>query len=155
MTWRISLIGLMLLPLMAHGEEIAPSMLTVCQHLVPAAVMRVIDGDTFVVQARIWEHQIWEGSVRLRHINAPETRSRCQEEREAAVKATAALTALLPTQTVVLLCNPTADVYPGRVDATVILRNGQTVSGLLLAQGVVRPYDWKKKRPAWCEEKGP
>ena len=134
----------------AFAAEDQTSSVILCLHLVPAIVVRIVDGDTFTTRAFMWAHQIWEGSVRLRGINAPETHSKCQEEKDAAVKATAALTEILPIGKAVLLCNPEEDPYPGRMDATVLLPSGKTVSSLLLALGVVRPYDGKKKRPPWC-----
>lgn len=139
----------------ASADEDHTSSVILCIHLVPAIVVRIVDGDTFAVHAQMWAHQTWEGSVRLRGINAPETRSKCQEEKDAAVKATAALTEILPVGKAVLLCNPEEDPYPGRVDATVLLPSGKTVSSLLLDLGVVRPYDGKKKRPPWCKEAMP
>jgi len=61
----------------------------------PAEVIRMLDGDTF--EARMW---VWPGmnvtaKVRLRGIDAPELRARCNEERIAAVAARDALSALL------------------------------------------------------------
>ena len=121
-----------------------------CAHVVPAIVVRVIDGDTFVVKAQMWPRQLWTGSVRLVGVNAPEVHSTCKEEGEAAARATDVLKGILPVDSPVLLCNPQEDVYPGRVDATVLTTTGRVVSAMLLEQGVVRPYDGKRKRPPWC-----
>ena len=145
----LALFLVVVLPVSAEARDTER---TACLHLVPAVVVRVIDGDTFVVQAHIWDRQIWEGAIRPRGIDAPEVHSRCQEERTAAARATAALAELLPAGTTVLLCNPQADVYPGRANASVLLSDGTTVSGVLLERGVVRPYDGKHKRPPWCTE---
>lgn len=57
---------------------------------VPAEVVRVIDGDTVEVRARIWPGQFVETRVRLRGVDTPETRRPdCEAERSAGEAATA------------------------------------------------------------------
>ena len=48
---------------------------------VPAKVLRVIDGDTLMVRARIWIGQEIEIKVRLAGVDAPELRAKCERER--------------------------------------------------------------------------
>lgn len=150
--WVFAWLSLGLLVL-AHADDEDPMPTrTVCVHLLPGTVVRVIDGDTFVALVWVWPHQTWKGSVRLVGINAPEMHSKCQEEVDAAVKVKTALEEILPVGRPVLICNPKEDIYPGRVDALVLLSGGRIVSSMLLDQGVVRPYHGKKKRQPWCEE---
>ena len=54
---------------------------------VPARLVRVVDGDTVVVRARIWLGQEVEIHVRLAGIDAPELRGKCARERALAVRA--------------------------------------------------------------------
>ena len=54
---------------------------------VPAHVVRVVDGDTVVVDAHPWPDQSVRVSVRLRGIDTPELRSKCPLFRAAALKA--------------------------------------------------------------------
>ncbi len=60
-----------------------------------ARVTGVIDGDTLAVQARIWLGQDVDIHVRLTGIDAPELKSKCAAERDAAVKAREALATLV------------------------------------------------------------
>jgi Xaa-Pro aminopeptidase len=63
----------------ASGAEIARP--------VRAELVRVIDGDTFIVDALVWPGHRVRVSIRLRGIDAPEMRSRCAAEKEAAIRA--------------------------------------------------------------------
>jgi micrococcal nuclease len=57
---------------------------------VPADAVRVIDGDTVEVRARIWPGRYVETRVRLRGVDTPETRRPdCEAERAAGRQATA------------------------------------------------------------------
>jgi endonuclease YncB( thermonuclease family) len=59
---------------------------------VPAEIVRVIDGDTVEVRARIWPGHIVETRVRLRGVDTPETRRPDCEAERAAGHAAAAFT---------------------------------------------------------------
>src|SRR5690606_516345 len=54
---------------------------------IEARVLRVIDGDTLLVEARPWPQQKIEVYVRIRGIDTPEIRSKCPQIREAALSA--------------------------------------------------------------------
>lgn len=56
---------------------------------IQAEVVRVIDGDTLLVRARIWPGQTVETKVRLDGVNTPEKRGKCVQEKELAAEATA------------------------------------------------------------------
>jgi endonuclease YncB( thermonuclease family) len=113
---------------------------------VAADVERVIDGDTFVAVAHVWPGHDVRVSVRIRGIDAPEMRSRCPAERAAARQAQATLEALLSSGPV-LLGNVGGGKYYGRVLADVVAADGQAAAGLLLKDGLARPYRGDRRLP--------
>jgi micrococcal nuclease len=62
---------------------------------VEATVLDVLDGDTFLAEAHVWPGQVIEVNVRVRGIDAPEMKSRCEAEHIAALKARKALIELI------------------------------------------------------------
>lgn len=115
---------------------------------VAGEVMRVVDGDTLAIRARIWIGQEIEVLVRLRGVDAPERRARCPSERVAAERATAALAALVAGGRVVLT-EIEGDKYFGRVLANVRAPDGTDVSTALVGAGYARVYDGGR-RAGWC-----
>jgi endonuclease YncB( thermonuclease family) len=113
---------------------------------VEARVVRVIDGDTFVAEARIWPGQSVRVSVRIRGIDAPEMRSRCAAEKRAAARARGALATLLGDG-LVLLSNIGGGKYYGRVLADVAVVDGRDVAPALIADAVARAYDGGRRLP--------
>ena len=117
---------------------------------VRAHLVRVVDGDTVEVLARIWPDHYVETLVRLAGIDAPELRGRCGEETALAERARARLAALLAGNRLLL-----ADIhygkYAGRVVARVLTEDGRDVAGVLLAEKLARPYDGGRRAP-WCGE---
>ncbi|MHA1599946.1 MAG: thermonuclease family protein [Alphaproteobacteria bacterium] len=118
-----------------------------------AQVLRVLDGDTLEVSARIWLGQAVETRVRLAGIDAPELRGGCAFERELAVRARAYLVGRLgpvdgrPVR--VSLYDISAGKYGGRVLARVLTANGEDLGRSLLAAGLARPYTGGGRR-SWC-----
>lgn len=118
---------------------------------VPAEVVRVVDGDTLAVKARIWLGQMVETDVRIARIDAPElTRPRCGREREMAEQARARLSQSLGDGPVSLR-DVRYDKYGGRVLAEVETAKGENVADLMLKSGLVRPYGGGKRKP-WCTD---
>ncbi|MHB2267725.1 thermonuclease family protein [Aliihoeflea sp. PC F10.4] len=115
---------------------------------VRATVVRVIDGDTVEADAHVWPGHTVRVSVRLRGIDAPELRSRCDEERRMAERARAHLSALLGSGAVNVR-NIARDKFYGRVVADLETDEGDAVAPLLLAADLARPYEGGK-RTAWC-----
>lgn len=101
---------------------------------IPAAVVRVLDGDTFEAKVRLWLDIQLTVLVRIDGIDAPELSSRCPEERKAAMAARAYLSTLLAPG-LVTLSAIRHDKYAGRVVAGVRLPSGETVGQSLLASG--------------------
>lgn len=117
---------------------------------VRAHLVRVIDGDTVEVLARIWPDHYVEARVRLAGIDAPELRGRCAGEIAQAERAKARLAALLSGNRL-LLADVRYGKYAGRVVARVLTEDGRDVAGILLAEKLVRAYDGGR-RTDWCGE---
>jgi endonuclease YncB( thermonuclease family) len=113
------------------------------------AVERVVDGDTIAVRVTVWLEQDLHVLVRVRGIDAPELRGRCESERERAGAATAQLARLVAGGAVVLT-RIEGDKYYGRVVADVSTREGGDIGRTLVAAGFARPYDGDRRLP-WCE----
>ncbi|MGB1547124.1 MAG: thermonuclease family protein [Alphaproteobacteria bacterium] len=116
---------------------------------VPAYVLRVVDGDTLMVRARIWPGHHVETLVRLKGVDAPELKARCAKERALANEARDFLeqrAAGLP----VWLSDIHFGKYAGRVLARVAVDSGTDLGAQLLAVGLARTYV-KGPRLSWCE----
>jgi endonuclease YncB( thermonuclease family) len=114
----------------------------------PTQVLRVIDGDTFEARVRIWPGMDVTTKVRLRGIDAPEMRARCEDERAKAVEARDALAGIL-REGAVGIAGVAQDKYGGRVDAAVSTAATADVSAALLARGLARRYSGGRRR-SWC-----
>jgi endonuclease YncB( thermonuclease family) len=114
----------------------------------PAEVMRVIDGDTFEARVRVWPGLEVVTKVRLQGIDAPELSARCAGEPARAAAARNRLVALLAEGDVAVRAIR-LEKYGGRVLAAATTRMTPDVGAALLAAGVARPYDGKR-RQGWC-----
>ena len=115
---------------------------------IPAEVLKVVDGDTLEVEARIWLGQGVQVSVRLRGVDTPELKGKCEAEREAAAKAKARLMQLVGDGAV-KLADVGYDKFGGRVLARVSDSKGRDLAQALIADGLARAYDGRARR-AWC-----
>lgn len=113
-----------------------------------AEVERVVDGDTLAVRVAIWIEQDLSVLVRIRGIDAPEVRGKCESEKEHAREATIALQQLVASGDVALTTIE-GDKYFGRVIADVTTSAGENVGAALIASGHVRNYDGGA-RESWC-----
>ena len=111
-------------------------------------VIRTIDGDTFEARVHVSPGVEVTTHVRLRGIDAPELKARCEKEFRMAEAASDALRNLLAEGNVTI-SNVGPDKYQGRVDADVATRRTPNVSGALLAGGFARAYDGGH-RSGWC-----
>lgn len=115
---------------------------------IPARVMRVIDGDTIVVRARIWLGQDIDTLVRLDGVDAPELKGECSRERLLAEKARD----LIVSRTAagkVMLREIRYGKFAGRVVARVSSMDGEDFSRILIRAGLGRAYDGRR-RSSWC-----
>ena len=117
---------------------------------VAAEILRVIDGDTILVEARPWPQQRVEVYVRIRGIDAPELKSKCNSVRQAGGDARQALEALTKASATIELVNITGDKYFGRIVADVVLPDGRSAGSDLLLAGLVQPYDGGRKMVPVC-----
>jgi endonuclease YncB( thermonuclease family) len=114
-----------------------------------AEVERVVDGDTLAVRVAIWIGQDLNVLVRIRGIDAPETRGNCESEKEQARQATLALQRLIASGNVALTTIE-GDKYFGRVIADVATASAEDVAAALVSSGFVRAYDGGT-RQSWCD----
>lgn len=119
---------------------------------VSAEILRVIDGDTLLVQAMPWPQQTMEVYVRIRGIDAPELHSKCHEVRQAGLEARHALEEMAAHSPRIRLTNISGDKYFGRILATVTLADGRDVAGNLLSDGFAREYGGGRKPRSPCAE---
>ena len=115
-----------------------------------AHLVRVVDGDTIEVLARIWPDHFVETLVRLDGIDAPEIKGRCAEETALAARAKARLAALLAGGRISLV-DIRYGKYAGRVVARVLTADGHDAGAILLAEKLARPYRGGR-RERWCAE---
>jgi endonuclease YncB( thermonuclease family) len=142
---RAGLAGLALAALPAGGP---PGAAEIVDGPVAARVLRVIDGDTIEVAARIWLGQRLTIRVRLAGVDAPEMRGRCDRERNLA-RAARELVASRAGESVRLTAIR-RDKYGGRVVARVAGSDGHDLSDALLSAGLAHRYEGRRKLP-WCE----
>lgn len=119
---------------------------------VTARVLRVIDGDTIAVRARIWVGQSVETRVRIAGVDTPELRGRCAREIEMATAARDLVAVILGDE-VAILRDVRFDKFGGRVLARVENTAGEDIAMRLIAAGLGRPYDGGKRAP-WCDDRG-
>ncbi|MCZ6728330.1 MAG: thermonuclease family protein [SAR324 cluster bacterium] len=114
---------------------------------------RCYDGDTCTFSIQALHPLIGEKiNVRIRGIDTPEIRGKCQAEKDKAILARDYLVALMSKAQSTELRNVErgkffrllADVYA----------DGQDVSAMLLKKGYAVPYDGRGKRRNWCATGG-
>lgn len=138
------LIGFLLLGLACHPAAAAD----IFAGPVEARVLRIIDGDTFVAEAKVWPGHNVQTAVRIRGIDAPEMRSRCKAEKKAARRSRAVLARLIGDGPVIISAIGGAKYY-GRVLADVADARGRPVAATMLGLGMARPYNGGR-REAFC-----
>lgn len=133
----------------AFAAAVGPARAEVLPGPVAADVIRVIDGDTLALRARIWIGIDIVVNARIRGIDAPELRGRCDAEKALAEDALARLEALAAGKTV-RLRRVENDKYAGRVLADIVTDDGTDLRAAMLESGLARPYDGGTRAP-WCD----
>lgn len=112
-------------------------------------VIRVIDGDTFEVDAKFFPAELGNIQVRAKGIDTPEKghRAKCSSERELADKATEFARRELVGKTIVV-SDVEQDKYGGRL-VGVVSFDGKSYSEILISQQMAVPYAGKTKQ-SWC-----
>src|SRR5215813_628240 len=110
--------------------------------LIHAVIVRVIDGDTVVVNMDLgwhtWRH---DEHVRLNGVDAPE-----RKDPTGWAEAKAFVEELLPPGTEVLLVSEKLEKY-GRTLGRILLRDGRDVGAELLKAGLAKPYSGGLRAP--------
>lgn len=117
-----------------------------------AHLVKVVDGDTVLVEAMPWPDHKVSTYVRLRGIDAPELKSKCPTFRKAALRAKEELIDLVNGQGIVSLTAISGDKYFGRVVADLTLRGGISPAQHLLDAGLVEPYQGRSKSKRLCPD---
>ncbi len=116
-------------------------------------VVRVIDGDTFVIAAKWNPYPELEWKIRILGIDTPEKGklAKCQRERDLSKKAQELSQSLIATSgNRVILTEVQHDKYGGRLNAVVRLKNGKSLADELVANKVAKPYNGSGPKPKWC-----
>lgn len=117
-----------------------------------AHLVRVVDGDTVLVEAMPWPDHKVSTYVRLRGIDAPELKSKCPAFRKAAMRAKEGLAALMEGQDLVALTAISGDKYFGRVVADLTRQDGIRPAQHLLDRGLVEPYQGRSRSRHPCPD---
>jgi len=117
---------------------------------VAAEIIRVIDGDTLLVEAAPWPQQRIEVYVRIRGIDTPEMKSKCPALRQAAEQARSVLDDMAATSPHIRLTNISGDKYLGRIVADVALEDGRNPAHEMLIGGLAVRYDGGRKPLIAC-----
>lgn len=112
-----------------------------------ASVIRVLDGDTIEVRAKVWPDVETHVKVRVNGINAPEIHTRRTCEKQAGLKAKKL--AERTVGTTVTLKNVQRGKYAGRVVADVITTKG-SLKDIMLKNHLAMPYSGGKRKPWPC-----
>ncbi len=121
---------------------------TPLDHRVPADVVEVKDGDTLIVDAKIWPNITVYISVRVNGLDTPELRAKCDSE---LVRAMAARDrAIVLAGEAVILVNPFNGKFAGRVVSDVEFLYGRDWADVMIAEGHAREYSGGH-REGWCE----
>ena len=114
------------------------------------AVTGVYDGDTFYINMPGLPPELSRLGVRVRGIDTPEIRGKCDAEKHNANGAKLFTTRMIRLSgNRVILQGLKWDKYGGRIDADVYLMNGEKLADLMIMQGYARPYQGGR-RAGWC-----
>lgn len=115
-----------------------------------AAVVKVIDGDTVMLDVAIWPGLVQRVSLRLAGVNTPEKRGKgiTECERNAGQAATKFTQGFLKNAKEVVVSEVRLGKYAGRALGR-ISSNGKDLGKALIQAGHARPYKGGA-RGAWC-----
>ncbi len=112
-----------------------------------ATVKQVIDGDTFEAKIKVWLGQDVVTRVRLRNIDTPEIKGKCQSEIDLAERAKETMEKLTKGQSLVLT-NISFGKYGNRIIANAHV-GPSDVSEVMIKSGLAQKYNGGK-RQSWC-----
>lgn len=112
-----------------------------------AQVVRVVDGDTVDVRIAVWLDLHQTARIRIRGLDTPELKGKCENERGLARMARAF--AMLNIGQKVFVTAVDYDKFGGRYNADIRLASGKLLSELLIENHLARRYGGGK-RQSWC-----
>jgi endonuclease YncB( thermonuclease family) len=112
-------------------------------------IIKVIDGDTFEIEGTYIFNKVLPLKVRVRGIDTPEIKGKCQKERDLAIKAKNFTEQFLKNKNVVI-DNIDWDKYGGRILAEVEVDN-INLAQTLIKQKLAVEYYGKGKKFNWCK----
>lgn len=114
-------------------------------------VIRIIDGDTFEISTKQESLMINELKlmVRIKGVDTPEKKGKCQKEKDLALAANNFISKLLLGKKV-QLTDIEWDKFGGRILANVSI-DGLDVSKELISNGLAIQYNGEKKTKDWCK----
>jgi len=116
-------------------------------------VLRVIDGDTIVIEAKFLPPELGNRlSLRVLHVDTPEKGhlAKCDLEREKSKQATDFVVGVIASAKEVKVEIKKWDKYGGRVLGDLII-DGSRLSKKLLDFGFAVEYNGEKKTKDWCQ----
>lgn len=125
----------------------------------PAAVVKIVDADTYDMKVTIWPQIVVETKIRLNGVDTPERfrpSKKCREkERALAAKATELVATAFKNAEAVYVSQPKLGKFAGRVVADVFLEDKQgrriLLSELLMSAGLADEYHGGHRDPdRWC-----
>lgn len=120
---------------------------------VQAVVVRVIDGDTVVVNAKVWPQLTVEDiSVRVFGIDTPERHGKCVLEKQRAQEAKTIMAEAFEVGSTVNLTHIVLGKFAGRVVANVTRGDGLSWSDLIVGAGLAAPYFGQGAKKDWCAD---
>lgn len=139
--------------LLVMSQDASAGALSVVQGPYEAHVDSVTDGDTIKVTVFKWPGETEEEVVRIRGLDTPEIRGKCQAEKDLAQAAKQYLTQLIEAQNkrvrlTVIGCNQSEGGGFGRCLAHVYVGTS-LVSDELIRVGLARPNEGEE-RSSWC-----
>lgn len=114
-------------------------------------IVSIYDGDTFRIELPGLPAELNPVGVRVRGVDTPELRGKCQAEKQLAERAKQfTINHLNRSAGYVRIGDLEWDKYGGRVDADVYLGpQRQSLASLLIQAGLARPYNGGR-RGSWC-----
>lgn len=141
-------VTLIVLPIAAPSLARENPVRNIVEGPVEAELISVIDGDTLLVNARPWPQHTIAVLVRIRGIDAPEMKSKCEASRRAAERAKDALSHLAIGR--IRLTNISGDKYFGRIVADVSTGDNTDIGAAMIGNGLARIYDGGRKVRESC-----
>jgi len=111
-------------------------------------VKRVVDGDTLEVEAPFLPTEL-KLFVRVKNIDTPEKKGKCEKEKKLAIKASNFTTNLVKEAKNISFSEIEWDKYGGRVLAIVKI-SGNNLAEQLILSGLAIEYHGEKKT-GWCD----